>query len=251
MLNKLLFVCILFCNKINVFAQGDFYSRGTIKYEYKVNNHKNFASESDDPEDNVWTQRMIEFTPKFSTYYYSLKFADNKSIFNYTGKEENAKKMWNEDQLEDNIWYTDYNATKFINQKNIFGDIYKLEDSMRNIKWKIEPTETREFIGFNCKKAVGIIYDSVYVFAYYTDAFTIPGGPMNINGLPGVILGITIPRLYISCIATAYSPLVKPEEIIAPKKGKLKPVADLQKKILEATKDWGSYSKKAIWQGFL
>ncbi len=251
MLNKLLLICLLLNGSFSLTAQSDFYNRGTIKYEYKVNNHKNFASESDDPEDNVWTQRMIEYTPKFSTYYYNLKFADNKSVFNYTGKEENVKKMWNEDQLEDNIWFTDYSSSSFTNQKNIFGDIYKLEDSLRNIKWKIEPSETREFIGFICKKATGIIYDSVYVFAYYTDAITLPGGPMNINGLPGLILGITIPRLYISCIATTYSTLVKAEDLIAPKKGKVKPVAELQKKILDATKDWGSYSKKAIWQGFL
>ena len=46
------------------------------------------------------------------------------------------------------------------------------------------------------------MFDSVYVFAFYTDEITIPGGPCSINGLPGTILGVTIPRLYTSWIAT-------------------------------------------------
>ena len=44
--------------------------------------------------------------------------------------------------------------------------------------------------------------DSVYVFAFYTDEITISGGPCTINGLPGMILGLTIPRLYVSMLAT-------------------------------------------------
>jgi GLPGLI family protein len=42
----------------------------------------------------------------------------------------------------------------------------------------------------------------VYVFAFYTDDIMISGGPCSINGLPGMILGLTIPRLYTSFIAT-------------------------------------------------
>ena len=56
--------------------------------------------------------------------------------------------------------------------------------------------------GFNCRKAVTKIFDSVYVFAFYTDEIIISGGPCSINGLPGMILGVTIPRLYTSWIAT-------------------------------------------------
>ncbi|MDE3211713.1 MAG: hypothetical protein KGM98_00655, partial [Bacteroidota bacterium] len=41
----------------------------------------------------------------------------------------------------------------------------------------------------------------VYVFAFYTDQITFSGGPCRMHGLPGVILGMTIPRLYTSWIA--------------------------------------------------
>jgi GLPGLI family protein len=40
------------------------------------------------------------------------------------------------------------------------------------------------------------------VFAFYTDEIIVSGGPCSINGLPGMILGVTIPRLFTSWIAT-------------------------------------------------
>jgi GLPGLI family protein len=127
----------------------------------------------------------------------------------------------------------------------------KIEDSIKQIKWKLTPNDTRDFAGFTCKKAIGIIYDSVYVFVYYTDAITIPTGPMTINGLPGTVLGITIPRMNISCIATSFSPLVNVAEIVPPKKGKPKSTTDIYKKITVATKDWGKWAHKGIWRSFL
>ena len=60
------------------------------------------------------------------------------------------------------------------------------------------------------------MFDSVYVFAFYTDEIIIPGGPCSINGLPGMILGVTIPRLYTSWIATKVSVNSVDENLIKP-----------------------------------
>jgi GLPGLI family protein len=57
------------------------------------------------------------------------------------------------------------------------------------IEWKLSPNETREFAGFMCRKATGVIFDSVYVFAFYTDEITVSGGPMGLHGLPGYDYG--------------------------------------------------------------
>ena len=86
-------------------------------------------------------------------------------------------------------------------QKNMYGSDLVVQDSIRELQWKLT-NENRVIAGFNCRKAVATIFDSVYVFAFYTDEITIPGGPCSINGLPGTILGVTIPRLYTSWIAT-------------------------------------------------
>ncbi len=251
--SNLLLVLAIILFATNGIAQSDFQSKGTIEYEYKVNNHKNFWWSEDDENDdeNAWRKTMVENTPKFSTYFYTLKFADNKSIFAYKGKPETDKKMWGDDQKEEDMWYINYTTNKYTNQRNIFGEVMKIEDSIQSIKWKLVPNDVREFAGFTCKKAIGKIFDSVYVFAYYTDAITLSGGPMNINGLPGTIMAITVPRLAISCVATSFTPLVNEEAIQPPKKGKAKPSNDILKKIKEATKDWGSYAEKGIWQCFM
>jgi GLPGLI family protein len=51
-----------------------------------------------------------------------------------------------------------------------------VEDSLLKIKWKIT-ADTRNIAGFECRKAVGILFDTVAVFAFYTDELMISGGP--------------------------------------------------------------------------
>ena len=121
-----------------------------------------------------------------------------------------------------------------------------------NIEWKMVPNETREIAGFTCRKAQAVIFDSVYVFAFYTDEITVPGGPMGIHGLPGMILGITIPRMFTSWIANKVVITgVNTSIVAAPQKGKKKKAADLLQNVKKVTSDWGSYGQQAVWQLFL
>ena len=121
-----------------------------------------------------------------------------------------------------------------------------------NIDWKLVPNETKEIAGFNCRKAVGKIFDSVYVFAFYTDEITTSGGPMGIHGLPGMILGITIPRMFTSWIATKLQLVdVNLKSIVAPVKGKKKIALELKSTVEKATKDWGTWGQQSVWNIFL
>ena len=90
------------------------------------------------------------------------------------------------------------------------------------IKWKIE-NETRKIAGWECRKAVGRIYDSVYVVAFYCPEIIPQGGPELFSGLPGMILGLAIPRYYTTWFATKIELANIDESKIAapdPKKGK-------------------------------
>ena len=71
--------------------------------------------------------------------------------------------------------------------------------------------------------------------------FTIPGGPCSINGLPGMILGVTIPRLYTSWIATKVMITGVDENLIKPVAAR-KPYSmqTLKATLVERTKDWFS-----------
>lgn len=123
-------------------------------------------------------------------------------------------------------------------QKDVFGSAFNIKDSIAKIKWRLS-NENRIIAGFNCRKATGILMDSIYVFAFYTDEITIPGGPCTVNGLPGTILGMTIPRLYTSWMATKIVKNDQQAEITEPVAGKN--VFDSKKAhstIIEKTKGW-------------
>jgi GLPGLI family protein len=106
------------------------------------------------------------------------------------------------------------------------------------IEWHLS-NENRIIAGYNCRKAVGKIMDSVYVFAFYSDEITIPGGPCSVNGLPGTILGLTIPRMYTSWIATKIEIEKADEAAIVPVKAKkYYTTKGLQANLKERTKEW-------------
>ena len=220
-----------------------FIDKGMIEYEVKVNNHKALGEGS-------WAEMFKDKIPKLSTSYYQLTFNVDKSIYLFNRKDEKTKSPWG-NEGEDNIWYNDYANEKFVQQKSVFGDTYILTDSLIKIDWKVT-NETREIAGFNCRKAVGKLFDSVYVFAFYTDEITLSGGPMGLHGLPGMILGITIPRMFSSWVATKLEINgVNYSTINAPSKGKKKKAKELQETAVKVTKDWGSWGQQAVWGIFL
>ena len=74
---------------------------------------------------------------------------------------------------------------------------------------------------------------------------------MGIHGLPGMILGITIPRMFSSYIATRVQLGVDAKTVAAPIKGKKKDPEELRQNILKVSKDWGTWGQQAIWNIFL
>jgi GLPGLI family protein len=220
-----------------------FIEKGLIEYQVVVNNHKAMG-------EGAWAEMMRDKFPKLSTSFYQLTFDAGKSIYVFNRKDEKTKMPWG-NEGEDNVWYNDYKNENFVQQKSVFGDTYILTDSLIKIDWKMT-NETREIAGFNCRKAVGKLFDSVYVFAFYTDEITVSGGPMGLHGLPGMILGITIPRMFSSWVATKLEVNgVNYSKINPPLKGKKKKAKELQETAVKVTKDWGSWGQQAVWNIFL
>ncbi len=228
---------------LSVNAQ-QFVSTGAIEFEVRTNNHKVIGDEG------IWAEMFKDKIPQFSTTYYQYVFNDNKSIYKFDRYDEKSRlpRGFGMSNPEDEVWYNDYATGNFSNYRFILGDNYLLTGALMSIEWKLTPTETREIAGFNCRKATGIIFDSVYVFAFYTDEITISGGPMGISGLPGMILGITIPRMYTSYIATKLQVAgVDVRQITPPTRGKKKDFAAIRKDAEKATKDWGRFGQQALW----
>ncbi len=208
-----------------------FINKAVVEYEVKVNIKKTMGNSS-------WAEMLKDNMPQFKTGYYQFTFANNKSIYKFDHWGDKKVPEWLRKSDEENAWYFDHNAGKFIMQKNVYGSDFFVEDSIPVIEWQLT-NENRIIAGFNCRKAIGKIMDSVYVFAFYSDEITISGGPCSINGLPGMILGLTIPRLYASWIATKVMVNDVKENTIKPiSSKKYYTVNGLKKTIRERTKEW-------------
>jgi len=238
MKTKLFFSAMALLMFFNLCAQ-QFISKAVIEYEVKANIKKTLGN-------NMWDEMMKENLPTFKTGYYTYTFANNKSVYKFDRWDPSVKMPeFLRKSDEENVWYFDYANGKFNMQKNVYGSNFNVEDSIPQLEWKLS-NENRVIAGFNCRKAVAKIFDSVYVFAFYTDEIMIPGGPCSINGLPGMILGVTIPRLFTSWIATKVMLNQVNEGLIKPVSAKkYYTLNNLKATLDERTKDWYRWSNDA------
>ncbi len=222
---------------------------GSIEYEVKSNTHAQL-------EGNDFFENMKDKIPKFATNYYKLSFDNNKSIYKFDRKGD-AKGGFSffGGGVDESVWYNDFNTKTYTNVMTLDGYLL-LSGAQRKTNWKLIPNDQREIAGFNCRKAQTILFDSVYVFVYYSDDIAVSAGPMNLNGLPGAILGVTVPRLHTSWIATGVK-LEKPDPalLVAPTKGKKKTDEEIKSDLTNLGKSWGAESKKWIsqmyWRTFI
>jgi len=75
-----------------------------------------------------------------------------------------------------------------------------VQDSLLHIKWKLTG-EFRDVAGYSCRWANGLIMDSVYVVAFYTNEIHLSGGPESFNRLPVMILEVFLPHDHVSWTA--------------------------------------------------
>lgn len=171
-----------------------FVSKGQIEYEVKSDIKKTMGNDA-------WDEKLKDKLPRFKIGYFTLTFADGKSSYQFDRWDGPKLPNFLTSSDEEDKYFYDHNSDRYSMQKNIYGTNINIADSIPHIKWKLE-NENRIIAGFNCRKAVAILFDSVYVFAFYTEEITLTGGPGSFQGLPGTIMGVTIPRLYTSWIAT-------------------------------------------------
>ncbi|MBO9201731.1 MULTISPECIES: GLPGLI family protein [Niastella] len=231
-------VTILFSQA--VLAQQQFISQGRIEYERKTNQHA-LMSES-----NFFDELTKSKLPKFVTFYYDLFFKDDRTLFK-AGREPEIKqvKTWNVFASENTV-LTSLDSNLSLTQRVIFGSAYQVSDSVRHIDWRITP-EIRKIAGFDCRKAVGRIMDSVVVIAFYTDEILTTGGPESVNGLPGMIMGLAIPRFHTTWYATKLALIdVTGKELEMPKKGKKMTGNEYRSQLTDILKNWGDETEKKL-----
>ncbi|MFM7358456.1 MAG: GLPGLI family protein [Sediminibacterium sp.] len=239
---KYIIFIVLLVFETGVSAQSTFIYSGRIQYERKVNQHLNLDDDSE------WMLEMKKQIPKFVTDVFELDFSSDVSVYKLARENQDNKYRWGGKPSTTDIIIQNHTSRQLSIQRDIFEQTYLLQDSLRNLQWRITE-EKREIAGFDCRKAVTRICDSVYVVAFYTDQIPVSSGPESFGNLPGMILGLAVPRLSITWFATRVELTTPTAQKLQPTlKGKktnwVKYNADLQK----AMKDWGKDGAQNIWK---
>ncbi len=245
MKTKLITFIALFLAVSSANGQAQFITSGKIEFEKKINIQK-------ETENDHWLDGVRNKMDKFRISFHNLYFANGKTLYEKGTEVIEKNNFFDEDKSVDDIIYTDLTQGVFAKKQAVFDETFLISDSIRHIKWQMT-NELRDIAGFECHKAVGTILDSVYIIAFYTDQITVSGGPLSYCDLPGMILGVAIPRTNMTIFATKVELTEpKPEKIAIPT-GKMKKTdyKGLNITLQKALSDWGSYGRKYILTSLL
>jgi GLPGLI family protein len=244
-IHKLILICMVVCTA-SAEAQQLIFS-GRITFERKENMHKQLAGE-----ESTWSEEIKKRMPKYRTDQFGLSFTTNHSLYKLTQEDDNSFASWWR-VAHNNTVKSDFGTRSFEANKNVYERDYRISDSLPVFEWKLLG-EYRDVAGYTCRKASTIMMDSVYVIAFYTDEIPVSGGPELFNGLPGMILGVVIPRMNLTYFATKVESAVVPaQEFALPDVKRSKPVNSntFREEILKAVKDWGEHGGKIYWKVML
>lgn len=226
-------------------AQGQFIFKGKITYERKTNQHALLD------ENNRWEEMSKKHTPKFISTHYDLYFDRARLLYRPGEQTADNQFAFGGMMNVENIISTRLDSNTQLTQKTFFGDTYLIADSLRTIDWKMG-TEIRKIAGFDCRKAVGKIMDSIIVIAFYADEIVPSGGPESFLGLPGMILGIAIPKLHTTWYATSVQlDAVTPKDLADPRRGKKFNGAEFRQNLSVILNSYGGSIKRNQWQFLL
>src|SRR5215213_10379584 len=148
-----------------------------------------------------WYEQIKDRLPETSITYFDFIGDTTHSIYKPGRQLPYDPRTPFQGIADKNIVYNDYRTQTTITQKPVYEETFLVQDSLLKIKWKLT-SDTRNIAGFECRKALGFIDDSIAVFAFYTDEILVNAGPESVNGLPGMILGIGVPRIHTTWFAT-------------------------------------------------
>ncbi len=193
-----------------------------------------------------WYEVAKDRLPEKTVTYFDFIGDTARSIYK-PGREVafDPRSFW-QGIADKNVVYNDYHAGTTITQKPVFEETFLVQDSLLKIKWKLTP-DTRIIAGYECRKAIGLFDDSVTLFAFYTDEILPNGGPESANGLPGMILGLGMPRIHTTWFATKVEVNgVDMKKVIPVTKGKKVDRRSMIQSLDKVLKNWGSYGKHLV-----
>ncbi|GAB2813408.1 GLPGLI family protein [Ferruginibacter profundus] len=191
-------------------------NEGKVAYDEIIDMHRRI------PKENEEMKAMI---PQYRTNKFELSFADNKSLYKAAEEEPDLSEQQGGGIVmrfagNDNIFYKDFTTQTTIEKKSLMEKEFIVEDSIRNIPWKLVDGETKTIAGHVCKKATGKSQMGLDMIAWYAEDIALSSGPAQFGGLPGLILGMDVNQGEFVYTATTIDKTVKKTDLKAPAKGK-------------------------------
>ena len=240
-MKKIFFLLVFFAAVFIVKSQTQFFPSVKVEFEKTVNVRAQYKDL-----DLQWYEMIKDRIPTTVISYYDFIGDSSKSLFKPGRDVSIDPRTWYRAVADKNVVYTDFTKGTTISQKPVFEETFLVEDSVLKIKWKITP-DIRNIAGYDCRKAIGLLNDSITVFAFYTDEIMISGGPEGIHGLPGMILGVGIPRLHSTWFATKVEILnINMKTVVPSTKGKKVNRETMVQALDKVLKQWGTYGSKLI-----
>jgi len=186
-----------------------FPAEGTIEYEKTVHVknllRKYIATLKDDFFSEKRYREMLDRVPETAVLRKKLSFRGSETSFESIADDDRNPLI--NSLLQNGM--LDYQATVYQDlsksvSRTLFelgGSPFLVQDSLLKVKWKITD-EYRDIAGYVCRRANGLVLDSVYVVAFYTDQIPTSAGPGTLHGLPGMILGLVVPEQHFNSYAT-------------------------------------------------
>ncbi len=246
--NSHLLLCFMLLFALNEITQAQqIMLNGKVTYERKYNILRDLEEQNKDEEDNVWFEQMKKSLPKYKIDLFELTFSKKQAVYNTLQEDENPMLRWYKNITEVSQKTVFESDSSWAN-RTVYDKSYLITDSISKPIWKLTG-EYREIAGYTCRRATTILYDSVYVIAFYTDAIPLSGGPDFFAGLPGMILGVAIPRMHTTIFATKIitANLTEADFVFKSKKKAVKVNREGYRLDLSSdTERWGKYGNRFV-----
>lgn len=241
-MKKIFFTSILLFFFAAVNGQTQFLN--TVKIEFEKTVYVKQLYKAIEPQ---WYDMIKDRLPETSITYFDFIGDTTKSIYKPGREVAFDPRSFFQGIADKNVVYNDYKTKTTITQKPVFEETFLVQDSLVEIKWKLT-ADTRNIAGFECRKAIGIIDDTVAVFAFYTDEILINAGPESANGLPGMILGMGVPRIHTTWFATKVEINgIDLKKVTPATKGKKVDRKTMISSLDKVLKQWGDYGKNLVF----
>lgn len=171
------YICVLILIILNLKVLSQI-TQAKITFERKTNLFKKFKDD-----------RMREWMKeenKIKIDEFELFVTDTACAFKPVESDVREQMDWA--TQKNTVFQNNKTNTKYV-VKNMWGDELHLQDSLKKRTWKITDG-IRKIAGYNCRKAVWQVNDTMRIYAWFSYDLSPSFGPETFNGLPGTILGL-------------------------------------------------------------